>query len=295
MGRCVFHRSAVLAILVAAAGVQTMLAQAAAPAKPAIRTSLPKLRARFAAQSAPVGSPTPDVTCILYANTKDNRSHECKTPSGPASSDGPQSTQCGTDCTSSDTTSTDCSAESSTDGSSTDGGSTSSGTSDCVSAGTASCTTSYGGCYPASGPDQSGLTDPTTQNTDPDSYGDGNSPSSAAAFCQLEETGLQNSCVDMPAGPARSICQYEACQRGNSCVGAQKATCPKPPKGSATSLNDRCQSQYAANMSYCTTQVDAATQSTCMTTSLAELNGCTIASAAPVTPVKVTPRLTLPK
>jgi hypothetical protein len=99
----------------------------------------------------------------------------------------------------------------------------------------------------------------------------------------------------MPAGPSRNICQYEACQRGNNCVGAQKTTCAKPPKGAATSLNDRCQSQYAANMSYCTTQADAATQSTCMATSLAELNGCSIASAAPVTPVKITPKLTLPR
>lgn len=290
----VFHRSAILAILMAAAGIQTMLAQSAsspaAQAKPAIRVNLPKIRARFAAQSAPAGSPAPDVTCILYMNTKDMGSHECKTPSGPAGdSDGPQSTQCGTDCTSSDTTSTDCS-------SSTDGGDTGSGTSDCVSSGTASCTTSYAGCYPPSGPNQGGLTDPTTQNTDPDSYGDGDSPSSAASFCSLFETGLQNSCNAMPAGPARSSCQYEACQKGNTCVGAQKTTCVKPPKGTAaSSLNDHCQSQYAANMAYCTTQTNAGTQSTCMTTSLAELNGCSIASAAPVTPVRINPRLTLPK
>jgi hypothetical protein len=237
-------------------------APAAANQQFTVKTRVPKTL--MAVHTAPSGSPSPDLTCILEMNTSTpSKPHTCKPTSGGGNAgDGPASTQCGTTCSDAGTVPNTCSGTDDTD------------PEDCGQTSTALCQSDYTGCYPGAAPGTSGLTDPANQNTDPDSLGGGDSPTSGASFCQLEQAGLSNSCAGYPAGVAKSDCVYAACVLANQCVGVTKQTCIKPPKAAAKAVNDTCQAQYVSNMSYCSAQKDIPTQTICITTSRVELNAC---------------------
>jgi hypothetical protein len=259
----------VCSMLVGIAGLCAQ--QPATPATPSpikvnktFSARFPVHRTLFAASAAPTGSPAPSITCILYMNTATpSEPHECKSETGGGSDNTVPSNECGTTCQEGASTPNTCSGTDDTD------------PDDCGSTTPAICTSDYSGCYPPSVPAGTVTPDPTTQNTDPDSYGDGDTPSSAAGFCSLVQNGLQKSCTGLPKAE-QALCQYNACTKGNTCTGAVKQTCTKPPKGgTGKSSNDACQSQYMSNMSYCSKQTSLPTQNVCLATALAEMNGCT--------------------
>ncbi len=273
-------------MLIAGASLQAQEAGAPATAPTEVKVNktfsarAPVHKTLFAASAAPTGSPAPNITCILYMNTATpSQPHECKSDTTAGSDNTVPSNECGTTCQEGVSTPNTCSGTDDTDAS------------DCGSTTPAICSSDYSGCYPPSTPAGTVSTDPTTQNTDPDSYGDGDTPSSAAGFCSLVQNGLQKSCVGLPKAE-QALCIYNACVKGNTCTGAVKQTCIKPPKGgTGKSANDACQSQYVSNMSYCSKQTSLPAQNVCLATALAELNGCTNLTASREVQVQVQQRI----
>ena len=284
-------RSMIVFCSMLAVGASLGAQQPATPAPTAARVKINKTfparapvhRTLFAASAAPTGSPAPSITCILYLNTvTPSEPHECKSVSGGGGDNTTPSTQCGTTCQEGPSTPNTCSGTDDTD------------PDDCGSSAPAICSSDYSGCYPPSAPGGTFVPDPTTQNTDPNSYGGGDTPSSAAAFCSLVQNGLQRSCSGLPKAE-QALCQYNGCTEGNTCTGAVKQKCTKPPKGgSGKARNDACQSQYVSNMSYCSRQTDIRAQNLCLATALAELNGCTNLTASREVQVQVPQRIALP-
>lgn len=232
----------------------------AATSKPAANTTslaikLPSETALLVSKSfsVPVGAPAPDVTCILYSNAKDDKSHRCQVTQGGPDPCGPQI------CTSTTTTNPD-------------------GSSSTV----VNCDDPSQACAQSDAPQG-----PTAQtiggNTCQNLQAGLNSGCSGLTGTQLQRCQYA-ACVVAQECEGQSVASCGKAPSGGSSTGT--------PGGSAASTGSNsglstCQLQFASNYGYCLQQTSVDAQRTCIATADYGLSQCTKNALNSVTKQKI--------
>jgi hypothetical protein len=203
--------------------------------------------------SVPVGAPAPNVTCILYANAKDDKSHRCEVTQGGSDPCGPQI------CISTTTTNPD--------GSSNTG---------------VNCDDPSQACAQSDNPQG-----PTAQTIGGDTCQ--NLQQGLNMGCAgLTGTELQKcqyaACVEAQECEGQSVSSCGKPPSGGSSTGAASGT--GTSAGSSTGLNS-CQLQFASDYGYCLQQTSVDAQRTCVAAADYGLGQCTRNALNAVTKQKI--------
>ena len=140
------------------------------------------------------------------------------------------------------------------------------------------CKPAEGGGDPGFDPGENGFGtesgapfDPQGGDAPPGKHGLSNpdDPSGLQGACGLLNAGLIGSCNGLE-GSAHTQCEYNACQQTKACLRDDSVVCskasgpPRPKELAVVTTRLGCQSQFAANFSYCSSLANAGLQKHCV-------------------------------